>query len=917
MRARISLDGPWEFYFDKLDARAQPKELGPVDWRTTRVPEPWQARFADLRDKSGVGWYRRTVPVPQSWLSGHHAVTLHFGAVDYLAEVWFNDVYLGSHEGGYLPFQFDVQAHLRAENLLLVRVTDPSDNPRRYPDHPFSEIPHGKQSWYGQTSGLWQSVWLERRPAIHIQTLRLTPELATGSIAIAAPLSEPARHNMRAQVTVTDPFGETIVSDWQAMPAGSTMVDATVTVANPQPWSPDQPLLYKVDLQLHHNDALVDRFGDQCGFRTIETRDGHLYLNGERFYMRGALDQDYYLGSICTTPSADFLEDQLLKAKAMGLNTIRLHIKVADPRYLAAADRLGLLIWAEFPNFAYLSSAAAARAKNTLAGMVARDWNHPSIIIWTIINEDWGTNLVENREHRAWLQEMYHWLKALDPTRLVVDNSPNRLSFHVESDLADYHFYQAHPDGRVKWDDFIQRLARRDTAMLYSPHGDAVSRGDEPLIVSEFGVWGLPDIDDVIEDGAEPYWMEFGLGFYEGVAYPHGVKDRFRRWHFDTHFGGWRSFVEATQWRQYYALKYQIETIRRQPELDGYVITELTDVHWEVNGLMDMARNPRVFHEALSWLNTDTFITPQSQRTAYWAAEEVAIELFLSHQQGSPLPCAVSRWQMATGNLQGNTETEELPAGAVVALPPIRFAAPDVQTAIEDKLNLSVSTNSQTCAQNHLVLKIFPRRAGPPLRGIHVWASEPTIAHHLRGLGYDVVDALASADVCVVDALTDETAAFGRAGGRILILADKPDAVGPYFPRVDIFAPQMKPQQRDGTPWSGYWVTSFSWLRRAGPFARIPGELFLDQSFERVIPGYVLEGFSPSEFEERVYAGIFVGWVNKMATLIGERRYGRGQVVLTTFRLLNDPPGADPIATTLLDGLIELACSREQTHEAA
>ena len=121
----------------------------------------------------------------------------------------------------------------------------------------------------------------------------------------------------------------------------------------------------------------------------------------------------------------------------------------------------------------------------------------------------------------------------------------------------------------------------------------------------------------------------------------------------------------------------------------------------------------------------------------------------------------------------------------------------------------------------------------------------------------------------------------------------------------------MKPHKREGTPWSGYWVTSFSWLRRDGPFARIPGDLFLDQSFERVIPDYVLEGFSPSEFEERVYAGIFVGWVNKMAALIGERRYGRGQVVLTTFRLLNDPPGVDPIATTLLDGLIELALSQE------
>ena len=911
MRERILLDGPWEFYFDHHQENTLPKQLGSVEWRTTYVPEPWQARFADLRDKSGVGWYRRTVHSPQTWQTGNYAVILHFGAVDYFAEVWFNNVYLGSHEGGYLPFEFDVQPYLREQNEILVRVVDPSDNPRKYPDFPFSEIPHGKQSWYGQTSGLWQSVWLECRPARYVQTLRLTPDLNTGQIAVEAQLAQPTEADAAVSITITDPQGETAVSHHQPIPTNCDEISTILTVSNPQPWSPDRPALYHVELQLFDDDKPEDKIGDQCGFRTIETREGHLYLNGERFYMRGVLDQDYYPETICTPPSIEYLEDQLQKAKAMGFNTIRYHIKVADPRYLAVADRLGLLIWAEFPNFAYLSAAAADRAKTTLAGMVARDWNHPSIIIWTIINEDWGTNLVENSNHRAWLQEMYHWLKALDPNRLVVDNSPNRLSFHVESDLADYHYYQAHPDGRAKWDDFMQRMAARDPALLYSPNGDAVIRGDEPLIVSEFGVWGLPDIDDIVREGPEPYWMEYGLGFYEGVAYPHGVKDRFRRWHFDTHFGGWRPFIEATQWRQYYALKYQIETIRQRPELDGYVITELTDVHWEVNGVMDMACNPRVFHKDLAWLNANTFITPHTQRTAFWAGEEVTVDLTLSHQQGPPLHDAVSRWQIAAASIEGSVKTELLQAGDVVALPTAVFTAPDGETAVQDRLNLMVTAQNRTVAQNHLVLKFFPRRAGPPVRGIYLWASQPVIAKHLRGLGYELVDTLAQADVCVVNALSDETAAFGREGGRVLILADGPDAVGPYFPRVDIFSPQMQPHKRDGTPWSGYWVTSFSWLRRDGPFTRIPGDLFLDQSFERVIPDYVLEGFSPSEFEERVYAGIFVGWVNKMAALIGERRYGRGQVVLTTFRLLNDPPGHDPIATTLLDGLIELAFRQE------
>jgi hypothetical protein len=323
---------------------------------------------------------------------------------------------------------------------------------------------------------------------------------------------------------------------------------------------------------------------------------------------------------------------------------------------------------------------------------------------------------------------------------------------------------------------------------------------------------------------------------------------------------------------------------------------------------MDMARNPRIFHQDLAWLNADTFITPSAPRTAYWAGEEVAVDLILSHQQGASLPNAAARWQLAAVNAAGQVNIEHMAAGDVRPLPPAVFIAPNRQTAFQDRLQLTVTTaQNEVVARNHLVLKFFPQRHEPPLDGIRIWASTPLIAEHLSALGYQMAKTLGQADIGVIDALTEETAAFGRGGGSILILADQPDAIGPFFPRVDIFSPQMKPHRRQGTPWSGYWVTSFSWLRREGPFARIPGELFLDQSFERVLPHYVLEGFSPSEFEERVYAGIFVGWVNKMAALIGERRYGRGQVVLTTFRLLNDPPAADPIATTLLDGLIELA----------
>ena len=147
-------------------------------------------------------------------------------------------------------------------------------------------------------------------------------------------------------------------------------------------------------------------------------------------------------------PSVEFLEDQFRKAKELGLNCLRCHIKAADPRYYEVADRMGMLIWTELPNGGMATDRSRGRKEKLLKGIVDRDGNHPSIIIWTIINENWGVDLVNDADHRDWLKRTFAWLKAYDPTRLVVDNSPLAPSFHVESDIADYHFYAAIPDHR-------------------------------------------------------------------------------------------------------------------------------------------------------------------------------------------------------------------------------------------------------------------------------------------------------------------------------------------------------------------------------------------------------------------------------------------------------------------------------------
>ena len=550
---RISLDGTWEFLHVPDDRLS-----GPAEIRQIVVPSPWQAQFADLRMRAGIGIYRRTIELPEEWLKD--SVWIRFGAVFHNSRIFVNDEQVGANEGGFLPFSFDVTNYLKpGRNEIKVRVNSPTDNPAEFPDSPFAEIPFGKQSWYGPLSGIWQSVYLERRILDHMGRVRLVPNRETGRVASGVFFARPLAAETKIHITVRDPSDALVFEEVHETQIGVTSMPFEFRIADALSWSPEHPNLYRVRLELIRDGEVRDEIEDTFGFRTIETRGGLFYLNGEPLYLRAALDQDYYPDTICTVPSIAFLEDQFRKAKELGLNCLRCHIKAADPRYYEVADRMGMLIWTELPNGGMATDRSRGRKEKLLKGIVDRDANHPSIIIWTIINENWGVDLVNDDDHRDWLKRTFAWLKAYDPTRLVVDNSPLAPSFHVESDIADYHFYAAIPDHRDEWDQFVDELASR-ASWLYSPHGDAVITGREPLMCSEFGNWGLPYPKDLRDkNGQEPWWFETGHDWGEGVMYAHGAENRFSDWSLDRVFGDLRRFVIAAQWQQFRALKYEIE----------------------------------------------------------------------------------------------------------------------------------------------------------------------------------------------------------------------------------------------------------------------------------------------------------------------------------------------------------------------
>ncbi len=462
---------------------------------------------------------------------------------------------------------------------------------------------------------------------------------------------------------VLDPNGKSVWKSAHDVAGGEASAKLSGQIHDPLLWSTAFPNLYELRVSLGSGDSVRCRFG----FRSFGTSDGKFYLDGKLIYLRGALDQDFFPDTIYTPPSLDYLRDEMRKAKALGLNLLRCHIKVPDPRYLEAADETGMLIWYEIPNWDKLTANSQRRAMETLHGMVERDANHPSIVIVSIINESWGADLKEPAD-RAWLKSAYQQAKTFVPW-LVVDNSACCDNFHMATDIADFHQYAAIPDYASNFDRLVDDQAQRP-GWLFSPYGDAAPRGDEPLMLSEFGNWGLPQVPE-----EKPWWFDRKFGGSE-LTQPAGLEQRFNDYQYNSLFPSLKALSDATEWREFDDLKYEISALRAHPEIQGYVITEFTDVNWEANGLLDMWRHPKAFGEALNRLQQDDLLILRADQRNYKMGEPVAADVYISHYGPGDLAGAKVDWQVEGTALAGSLPVAALPSEDAAKVGTIRFPAP-------------------------------------------------------------------------------------------------------------------------------------------------------------------------------------------------------------------------------------------------
>ncbi|MFN8472694.1 MAG: glycoside hydrolase family 2 TIM barrel-domain containing protein [Anaerolineae bacterium] len=955
MRLQRSLAGPWQFQLDP-SGTVTIESLSPD--REIPVPLPWQAAFPDLERYSGYAWYRRAVDVGAEWLAGE--LLLRFGAVDYWCQVFVNGQMVGEHEGGYTPFSIPIARWARpGRNEIAVRVYDatqtgiPIDRWPKFDPHvgaggpPFDpvHIPHGKQEWYINVGGIWQDVTLTAVPLPYIDSVQVTPDMH-GNAHIAVQVADGEAGTVDVRARVEDGAGGV----WEAAPASHVLPnvhETTVAVENARLWEPDTPNLYTARVSLG-NDEVSVRFG----FREVATANGQILLNGKPIFLLAALDQDLYPDTIYTVPSEAFLRDEFTKAKRLGLNCLRCHIKPPDPLYLDLADEMGFLVWTEIPSWrtfyrkgtlhpdeVALDDAIKHRAERLLEEMVRRDFNHPSIIIWTIINEDWGTALPLSASDRAWVAQMYDRCKGLDPTRLVVDNSacshPWGPNVHVKSDLDDFHIYASIPDHAPGFNQTLEQFDLRPL-WTYSTRGDTTRSGQEPLVLSEFGNWGLPSVERLRKhSGKDPAWFDLGAWWspWDGEAgWPKGVEERFRRYGLDKVWPSYESFAEATQWHQYESMKFEIETMRRLPHLRGYVITELTDAYWESNGLLDFWRDPKAYFDAFHAINAPDVIVPQVNRYAFWDDETVASCVHLAHFSGADWHDARLRWQ-EDGAEWGQYHVGTIERGSVRALGLLRQPLSSVDGAVTRQTTLTLEANGAELARNTLDVLVLPvsarqatytepvvvatqsgaapldvalpaltqtpgETAGTPDdmpslprgRRRHVHADLGTL---LEECGYTTLDKPSGeARLAIADQVDSDLLAWVRNGGALLYLGYGPS---PFFWIGG-----------RGGPYSGNWISTFSWLhpdthrRLAG--IRNP----LGLPFARVMPQRTILGlpFDDPAVQGDFLAGMIAGWVHQPSVHTVQFRYGRGKVIMSTFAFKEALP-RDPVAVAMLHDLVD------------
>ncbi|GAB2570128.1 glycoside hydrolase family 2 protein [Gracilibacillus alcaliphilus] len=561
----INLNGSWEFAFDD-------KNQGETQqwFKDKTFDQQIQVPFTYETKASGIGeetfhpyiWYKRNFDIPEQTDKN---VILRFQASDYLTKVWINESYVGEHRGGNAAFSFDITNQVKTgqTNQIVVKVED-SDSCYQ---------PRGKQRWikenfgcwYVQTTGIWQTVWIECVPKQRIEHVKMEPNIDTHSISFTYQLAGEAGDDWRIDSVIS--FDGQLIKKASVFPQRNQARLEVDVLAEFHEWklmlwSPAHPHLYDVTFQLYVGDQLVDEVESYFGMRKVSIKDGQVLLNNIPIYQKLLLDQGYWPESSITPPSEAAIIEDIDKTLAMGFNGVRKHQKIEDDRFMYWCDKKGVLVWSEMAATYEYSDEAVDNFTREWLDIVQQRFNHPSIITWVPFNESWGVaNIFTDKKQQAFTEAIYYLTKSIDAERPVIVNDGWE---HTISDIIALHDYEEFGE------EFIKRYQEKEQIL-----GNKIPHNNGKYAFAEgYSYQGQPVI--LTEYGGIAFQHESGWGYGNQVSSEEAFLNRYR---------------DITN------------AIKAIPYISGYCYTQTTDVQQEVNGLLYENREPKIAMEKIKEVN--------------------------------------------------------------------------------------------------------------------------------------------------------------------------------------------------------------------------------------------------------------------------------------------------------------------------
>ena len=548
-----NLNGEWDYATDKECVSTPETYIGGENFNEKII-----VPFCRESVLSGIGdtefckcvWYKKVI-TPNENITGKKVI-LHIGACDYKTDVWVDGEHVGTHIGGYVSFSFDITAKIKNNPFtVVIRAID---------DTVSGNQPSGKQAlrpnsygcFYTRTTGIWQTVWLEYVEPTYIENIKYYPDVDNQKMTMIVNVKNGEGETVFVNATYK---GKVVGGGKGIVKCGSAKISFELSELHL--WEIGNGRLYDVDIHVK-DDSVRSYFG----MREVGVKDGILYLNGKKVFMRLVLDQGFYPDGIYTAPTYEALKADIDVCMSYGFNGARLHEKVFEPLFLEHADRCGYIVWGEHANWgmSHQGDQLFSNFMQEWMEIVDRDFNHPAIIGWCPLNE------TPHDTDKRFTEALSTLTRTLDPTRAYIDAS-GWTHFEGVSDMEDLHDYEQEP--KI----FKEKMVGLENGVKMNLHAyfksDDINYPAIPTFVSEYGGtwWAADRVGKDWEDNQQDGW---GYG------------------------NACKSIDEF-----YYRFDGLTSAIMECPLMGGLCYTQLTDVEQEQNGLLTYDRRPKFDTEKL------------------------------------------------------------------------------------------------------------------------------------------------------------------------------------------------------------------------------------------------------------------------------------------------------------------------------